>query len=233
MNDKYKFASSQRAKIVATRHAPIFYQNFGSPLDMPMRITFGDFIFPDRPTIYYAVKESTGHYYIYYLLYHYRDYSVFPPPIKEFDEHRHDMEGVMVCIEKHTKRTAWVASRAHYRIKVKNYRGRVDFIPCRDYFEIESGGHGIEPLNMYKKIEENMLILRHYDLDSIVKKQEVNPIFMRLCDRIYDESKVTAPWQWDDTAIKNKYGKKEETEGLIWNDPEHFLFLAKGVGITI
>ena len=56
-----------------------------------------DSINPIWAYIYYAVIETETHYYIFYMIYHPKDWSAVLP---YFDEHENDMEGAMVVISK-------------------------------------------------------------------------------------------------------------------------------------
>ena len=205
---------------------PIFIQEYGSPLDLFSRINLGDWVVETKkPFVYFAVREDDKSYYIWYLIYHYRDWSNWRYPFKKLDEHRHDFQGVMLAVNKFTEDVEWHVARKHYELN--------PILTCDTFyniFHIEAGSHAIRVSYIDEKIdfEKNYLHYADYTLINILSKKcwdyienHVSPAF-----KTYG---VTFPWCWNDWRVQRKYGLK--TDGLIWYDPEEFYKLAKGVHI--
>ncbi len=222
-----KIVSSQKAKNLARDYRPVFVQEFKSPLDLIGGINFGAYITPEEPEIYFAVKENDTHYYIYYLVYHYRDYSLLPPPIKALDEHRHDFEGVMLAVDKKSKDISWGVSRSHYRLKVYDEWSLMPGPHSRPWFIIELGGHGIQSITGHDSnynCDENRIIYKNYILINFYQKN-IYKWFMTSVHTEFKKAGVDMPWEWNDKKISQKFGPT--STGLIWTDPDDFLKLAR------
>ncbi len=215
-----KIVSSQKAKNLARDYRITFTQEYGGPLDLFSQFNLGGWVCPEEPAVYFAVKEDAGNYYIWYLIYHYRDYSTWIPPFKEWDQHRHDFEGVMLAVDKESNRILWHVARAHYELNpIITYDG----MPYKNLqFWIEKGGHGIYR-GFYKK-QKNSIIYRDYKLINFLSVKCQRFVEKSLAPAFKDTG-VTFPHQWNDWRIQRKWGKR--TDGLIWTDPNKFYEYAK------
>lgn len=94
--------------VIAVHHAPVIYQGAASDQDYITRVDFdGDWIgnnnWENQPTgglaahVYYSVIETETHWFIFYSLFHPRDYEPFCLPILC---HENDMESVHLVIVK-------------------------------------------------------------------------------------------------------------------------------------
>ena len=203
-----------KAKSLAKKYKPIFTQEYGSPLDLFSQFSLGDWVVPQEPVVYYAVKEDAGNYYIWYLIYHYRDYSTWIPPFKEWDEHRHDLEGVMLAVSKQDGYVWWHVARAHYELNPEKYHYNY---PTPLNFWIEKGGHGI--YSGYYTKNDCALRMPDYKLINFLSVKCKKFVLDSLAPA-FKKNHVTFPWQWNDWRIRNKWGKR--TDGLIWRDPKKF-----------
>lgn len=198
---------------LAQKYFPRIIQEFRSPTDLIVPISFGDFFPEARPTVYYAASESETDFYLLYCFYHYKDYSTLPAPLKKLDSHRHDFEGVLVVGPKREGGVVYF-TRSHYEFK----RG-VWFDPHPPVV-IRSGGHAIEPKT---QVEAKGNFICYTDaalLDMRSKSFQNKWEYLR---EHFAEHKVTMPDEWNDIQTKVKFGKR--TDGLIWRDPEEFVKL--------
>ena len=229
-----QIVNEKTAKKLAKRYRPVFIQEVKSVLDYLSPINLGNFIIVDRPTIYYKVMQHGSDYYIFYMTYHYRDWSEWPPPFRKFDEHRHDNEGVLLAVCGFTKEIEWVASRAHGSIEfVKNGSNSatghmmtgISMDRGEAWFEIEAGGHGIYPISQSTiNRQNNHIFYKDYKLVNMerpkVKNWLNNTVFP-----IFEKEGVSPPNKWNDTKLQRKEGFK--TDGLIFTNPPELIRLAK------
>lgn len=106
---------------LAEHHAPVIYQDIGARhgglADLPLRIDFdGDWEglnnwesldaaaagaaqgFVLGAHVYYSVVQTETHWFIHYFVYHPQDWAILR--VTPWDEHEHDLEGMLVCIRK-------------------------------------------------------------------------------------------------------------------------------------
>ena len=206
-----KVVNPRKALVLARKWKPVFVQEYKSPLDLiaPIQLT-GPYIVPEEPEIYFSVKEDKDFYYIFYMVYHYADYSDLPFLIKALDEHRHDNEGVLLAISKRDKRIEWCGSRAHSKILFQDMRM---FQQQHKYFYIESGGHGIFPVirpNLHDS--GNQIYYSDYKLTNMHNQRYWK--FIKECvEPEFAKHGVSMPWKWRVGNLPARHRKK--SEGLI------------------
>ena len=216
-----KNTKEKLAKKLAKKYNPIFIQEYGSPLDLFSRINLGGWVVETKkPFVYFAVREDEKFYYVWYLIYHYKDWSDWRFPFKSLDEHRHDFQGVMLAVNKFTQDIEWHVARKHYELNPKKA------IPgkTKQSFAIEAGSHAIWDQGISFANKGNCIIYHDYILINMLEKK---------CWRFIQKQVVPAfktygvdfPWDWSDWRVQRKFGLR--TNGLIWDDPEEFYGLAK------
>lgn len=220
-----------KALRLAKRFHPVFKQEFESPFDLIGEFNPGDFEVPKEPVLYFAVKEGVEHFFIYYLVYHYADWSNWIKPLRVLDEHRHDMEGVVIAVRRNRsdkREIDWVCSRAHTML-IFNEHSHAPIKGNTAWFRIESGGHGIHPGRGIP--DKNEIIYRKcklINIDKVAVAREIQHTWIPE----FAKSGVTMPWAWFDGHIKQRYCRKIPgmTVGMIWTDPQQLYELAKKIG---
>lgn len=212
----------RKAKYLAKEFSPIFIQEFKKKWDLITPFNFGDWVYPYTPTIYYAIKEDDSNYYLHYMIYHYKDWSNWPKFIRSLDEHRHDLEGVILCVDKKYSRTKWVASRFHFEMRMLKLNSSF-----KQSFSIEAGGHGIRP-GFRGSVLENYITYADYKLVNLIHPDHWQRVVKQVMPTLQKEG-VTFPWQWNDYRIRRKEGMN--SDGLIWRDPQKFYKFAKNAQI--
>lgn len=216
-----KNTKEKLAKKLAKKYKPIFIQEYGSPYDLFSRINLGDWVVElKKPFVYMAVREDDTNYYIWYLIYHYKDWSNWIKPFRSLDEHRHDLQGVMLAVNKLTENVMWHVAREHYKLNP-----RKNVVPRkRKVFSITAGGHAIRH-NVEKITQDaNYVYYMDYTLINILSKKGWNFIENHVSPA-FKTYGVDFPWSWNDSKIQKKFGLR--TDGLIWDDPREFYRLAK------
>ena len=228
-----KVVNPRKALVLARKWKPIFIQEFKSPLDLicPIQLTESQII-PEEPEIYFSVKEDESFYYIFYMVYHYADYSDLPFLLKELDEHRHDDEGVLLAISKKYNSRMASASRAHSKIlfddSSRNF-GNNEGKKWAATFYIEHGGHGINQYDIeLNQHRHNSIRYKNYKLTNM-HNQRVWKYLTKVVEPEFAKHGVSMPWRWNDNRLSRKYRKK--SEGLIWNDPAKLFRLARKHGL--
>jgi len=244
-----KLVTPRLALRLARRYAPTIIQEWGCVYDQLVPIHLGDFDpeLLDRPTVYVAVKKDSEYLYCYYLLFHRKDWSELPWPLKPFDEHEYDFEGILRVLPRPDKKPNMKqlglfpfreVSVFHHDLLFSRY-SRVHGVGQND-FVVEAGGHGIIPDRPWKKdlfdISPYPLLTKivynlRYGATEFVNigtksklswlQHDIQPAF--------NDCGVHMPWQWNDSKIRQTFGK--ETDGLFWKNPRKLLLLAKGIGL--
>ncbi len=152
---------------LARHYAPVIYQGAASDQDYITRLDFdGDWIgnnnWENQPTgdlsayVYYSVIESETHWFLFYSLYHPRDYT--PEPCEQSNGcHENDMESIQLVVRKDGTRYGRLEAMetlAHNRIYLfvadpavtkgfLDVSGRVRFEGDHPIVYVETYGHGI------------------------------------------------------------------------------------------
>ncbi|MEW5761493.1 MAG: hypothetical protein AB1779_12085 [Candidatus Thermoplasmatota archaeon] len=107
-SNSYSYSPLLLTDQIAEVYAPVFYQDTGDRFDYITNFDFdNDFVgnnnwenaekYSLKAYIYYAVTETETHWFIFYAVFHPRDYTSFE---FEFLSHENDLEGLVVVVEK-------------------------------------------------------------------------------------------------------------------------------------
>ena len=219
-----KIVTQQRAlKII--RETPVeIRQEFTKSYDMLSAINFGEFVIDTKPTLYYSVQETDDYYYIFFGIYHFRDYS-----------HFHDFEGILLRKAKTSQKLkednncTILITRSHYNLFFYNINGTIP-----PTILIEGNGHGIE--HSKNKTVKNYINYTYFKYQNMNDKRH-----QKQWKEFFGAAKhIQAPWFWLDTKMDN-YIKKHRSKvlkkykvststGLIWNDPDTLINIAMDMG---
>jgi len=222
---KPKLVQARLAPRLARRFAPRIIQQIGSVYDFIVPIHEGELQlrYIDQPTLYYRVTCDEENYYALYAVFHRKDYSTLPWPIKSLDEHEFDLEGILRVFSKKSGEIIWLASIFHKEILFA--------MPSSFYRMdawIEAGGHGIVPtrhVNAGKGKFDDWQNTMEYFFTLHGNVEPINkPVWEKMYQPIFNPHGVNMPWQWGCEHLG------EESKGLIYNDPAKLLEMAKARG---
>lgn len=220
-----KPVTARLAPRIARRMAPTLIQQVDSVRDFIAPIHEGamDLRYMDQPALYYHVTHDKDYYYALYAVFHRKDYSTLPWPIKLLDEHEFDLEGVLIARHKGLTDVGWVASIFHREILFDLGT------PVCPQFWVELGGHGIIPDRKARAgktgdLRGNMNEFRYrFDHRGHLVQIE-RSVWERVYQPVFNPHGVNMPWQWECKHLG------EESRGLIYHDPAKLLELAKTRG---
>ena len=209
-----KFLNPRIARKQARASAPIIRQRFKSVFDPIVPIHLGDFNAEliGEPTVYYAISQDKEYRYCLYCFFHRKDWSELIWPLKAFDEHEYDFEGVLVIVNRKDSSVRAAITVFHKNFKYINVGMRLfKSFPI----VIEPGGHGVY-FGLWPA-GDNTIDYRDYKLVNMANKKRLNYL-KKTVQPVFNACGVHLPWQWNDENLVTHFGRSA-TEGLMWKNP--------------
>lgn len=208
----------EEALDLAKTYCPIIYQEWENILDFITPVQLGDDeyvmnILPELikdPVLYYQVREDKLYYYCYYMVYHPFDWADWNPPfLRQFDEHRHDTESVLIRVAKDSSGIDMVT------VCHKIFKYEAD--TTRQVF-IEAKGHGVYPFAQTNGLARKEITYRP-SCFKFVNLGDMDDIDWETWRRAFGRAKMPDE-QYDSLMRGSPSGKLVNKPGDLFNRPE-------------